>query len=78
MRGKSASSKKLSKMSKRAVKRKEIYVDHLRDQSKLTCLIHGPVHSAYECKVLNYFGFKNTKDRPSKECRQESVFNKKH
>ena len=77
MRGEADLSKTYSKTSKRAGKRKQRYVDILRDQSKLTCLFHGPLHSPDECKVLNYFGFKYTKDNPSTEFRQDHAFKKK-
>ena len=36
-------------------------------KSKPTCIIHAPVNSPDECKVLGDFGFKYTKSRPTKE-----------
>ena len=48
-------------------KRKQKYVDHLRDLSQLTCLIHGIGHSSYECKVFKYFGSKYDKVNPFKK-----------
>ena len=38
-------------MSESAGMRIKRCVDHPKDRSKLTCLIHGPVHSSDECKV---------------------------
>ena len=35
-------------------KRKKMYVYHMRDQWKFTCIIHGPGLSSDECKPLNY------------------------
>ena len=61
-------------MGKRSDKCKQRYVYHMRDGSKLTCLIHGPGHSSYKCKGLNYFGSKYTKIRHTKELRQDPVF----
>ena len=45
-------------MSEIAGKRRKMYLDHLNDRSKLTCLIHDPGHSSDECKVLGRFGNK--------------------
>ena len=42
MRREAASSKIYSGVGKRSGKRKQRYVDHLRGQSKPTCLIHSP------------------------------------
>ena len=76
MRGERALSKNYSEMSKTDGKRNQRYVDHPRYQSKLTCLIHGHGHSSDECNVLNGFGSKYTKIRPTKEVRQDIVFKK--
>ena len=59
-RGEVASSHTYSKMSERVGKRRKRYVDYLTGKSK-TCLIHGPSHSSYECKVLRDFGSKYVK-----------------
>ena len=74
MRGESASSKTHYKTSKRSGKRKQRYVYHLRDRSKLTCIINGLGHSSDECKGLNDFGYKYTKIRHTKERRHEPAF----
>ena len=42
MRGEFSSSKNYSKIDKLTGNFKQRYVDHLRDQSKLTFLIHAP------------------------------------
>ena len=68
MRGVATSSKKNSEMGNHTDKRKQRYVDHMRDRSKLTCLIHSPGHSSYECRVLNDFGTKYAKERPPRIC----------
>ena len=64
-------------MVKRSGKRKQRYVYHPRDLSKLTCLIHGPLHSSDEFKVFNYFVTTYTKDRPFEGLRQDTTFKKK-
>ena len=77
MRVESELSKTYVDMSKRAGKRKQGYVDHLRYRLKLTCIIHGPGNSSDECKVLNYFGSKYTKSRDYEENGQDPAFKKK-
>ena len=67
MRGEAASSKTYSDMSKLSGKCKQRYVDHPRDQSKITFLIRGPGNSSYEFKVLNDFGSEYSKSRTNKE-----------
>ena len=52
MRGESTSSSDYSKMSERADMCIKRYVYHLKDRSKLNCLIHGSGNYADECKVL--------------------------
>ena len=76
MRGEFTSSKTYSDMIKRDGIHKKRYVNHPRDQSKLTCLIRGPGHSSDECKVLSYFVSKNTKSRLNKERSQELTLKK--
>ena len=49
-------------------------VDCMKGRSKLICIIHGPEHSSYECKVLGNFGFKYYKSRPTKDRRHEPVY----
>ena len=63
-------------MSKHVGKRKQRYVDCMRNLSKLTCIIRGPIHSSGECKVLSDFGSKSTKIRSTMEFRQEPEFKK--
>ena len=58
-------------------KHKKRYVNHPRDQSKLTCIISGPGNSSDECKVLGDFGSKYTKIRPNKERSPELTLKKK-
>ena len=48
-------------MSESTVKCRKRYVDHPRDISKGTSLIHGPGHSSDECKVLGDFDYKYSK-----------------
>ena len=67
MRGEYASSYTYSKMRESARKRRNIYVEHTKDRSKPICIIHSPVHSSDECKVLGNFGFKYAKRRPTKD-----------
>ena len=50
-RGETTSSQTHYAMIERSVKRRKRFVDSLSVKSK-TCLIHGPGHSSYECKVL--------------------------
>ena len=66
MRGESALSNTYSEMGESSGKRRKRYVDHPKDISKLTCLIHVPGHSSYICKVLGDFGSKYYKIRPTK------------
>ena len=63
MRGEPTLSNCFSDMGKHSGKRKQRYVDHPRDQSKLTCLIHGPGNSSDERKVLNDFSTEYAKGR---------------
>ena len=53
-------------MSESAGKCRKRYVDNPKDWSRLTCLIHGPVYSPAECKVLVDFGYKCSKRIPIK------------
>ena len=48
-------------MSESAEKRRKIYAEYLKYNSKPTCIIHGPGHSLYEFKVLGDFGYKDDK-----------------
>ena len=45
-RGEAALSTTYYKMSESAGKRRRSYAEHIEDRSKLTCLVHGPVHSS--------------------------------
>ena len=53
-------------MSKSTDKRRKRYVDHPKDESKPTCIIHGPRNSSDECKVLGDFCSKYSRIRPTK------------
>ena len=73
----SALSNTYSDISKSVGKRRKNYVDHLKDRSKHTCLIHIPVHSSDECMILGDYGSKYSKRRPTKDCRYDpSTINK--
>ena len=56
-------------MGKRAAKHKERYVDCLRYQLQIICLIGVTINSSDQCKVLNGFGTKYAKGRPFKDRR---------
>ena len=62
-------------MGKRSDKRKQGYVDRMRNIYKVTCLIHGIVHSSDKLKVLKYIGTKHAEGGPFKDCRQDTTFN---
>ena len=64
-------------MGKRSGNRKQGYVNCPHDQSKLTCLIHGPGHSSEQNKLLNYFATKYSKGRHFKKRRQDPTSDKK-
>ena len=59
-----------SGVSRFSGKRIKIYVDHTKDRSKITCLIHVPVHLSCGFKVLGDFGSKYYKSIPTKNHRQ--------
>ena len=61
--GESALSNTYSNMSESSDKRRKIYVDNPKGESKSTCLIHGPGHSSDKYKVLGNFGSKYSKIR---------------
>ena len=71
MRGEAAFSTTYSEMSERAVKRRKMYVDHMKDKLKLTYLVHDHVHSSDAYKVLGDFGTKCAKVGPNKYLGQE-------
>ena len=54
-----------------------MYVDHPRDGSKLTFLIHASGHSSDEYNVLNDFGPKYAKESPLNEIMKDPVSSKK-
>ena len=58
MKGEAASSNTYSKPSESAGKRRKRYVDHPKDRSKLTYLIHEPANSSDKCKVWDELGSK--------------------
>ena len=47
-------------------KNRKWYVNHPKDRSKQTCLIHGSIHSSDECKILEDFGNIYVKISPTK------------
>ena len=55
-------------MSEITGKRRNIYVDHPKIRSKITCLIHGPGNSSDDCQVFGEFVNKYDKYRPNKDC----------
>ena len=63
-------------MGKCSGRRKQNYIDCPRDQSKLTCLIHGPGNLSDEWKLLNDFGTEYSKVRTFKDHSQEPTTNK--
>ena len=65
-RGEGAYSNTYSKTSESSGKLSKIYVDYPKGKYKHTGLIHGPVHSSYEYKVLGDFGSKYAKRRPTR------------
>ena len=65
-RGESASSNNYPNISESSVKCRKRYVYYPKGKSKTTCLIHGPGHLSYECKVLGDFGSKYAKSRSTK------------
>ena len=73
----SASSSTYYKMSENDGKHRKRYIDHPKDISKTTCLIHGPIYSSEECKILGDFGNKHAKEKPTKYLRQETATRKK-
>ena len=76
-RGQAVSSNIYSKVSESTVKRRKIYVQYPKVDSKPSCLIHVPVHSSDEFKVLGDFGSKHAKSRPTKDCGNDPVKIKK-
>ena len=54
-------------MSEGAVKLRKINVDHTKDISKYTCLIHGPGHLSDEFKFLGDFSSKYSKIRSNND-----------
>ena len=64
-RGESALSKTRTETWESSGKRRKRYIDNSKRESK-TCLVHGPVHSSGECKVLGYFGSKYMNGKPTK------------
>ena len=71
MRLEATSSTTHSKTSEISVKSRNRYLDHSKDRSKQTFLIHGHGHSSYECKFLGYSVTKCAKGIPTKDRRQE-------
>ena len=66
-RGESTLSNTYSEIIDNSGKRRKIYLDYTKGNSKPTCLIHVPGRLSDECKVLGYFGSKYDKIRPNKD-----------
>ena len=77
MRGESASSNTHSKTSESSGNIRKRYVDHLRDRSRHTSLIHGPDNSLDECNVLGEFGSNYSNIRPTKDHGHDTATRKK-
>ena len=75
MRREAVSSTTYFKISESVQKRRKRYAYHPKDRYKLTCLIHGPVHSSDEYKVLGDFGYKYCKIRSTKDRRKDPAKN---
>ena len=60
-------------MSESAGKRRYIYIDYPKGNSKTICLIHGPIHSSDECKVLGDFDSKYVIKRHTKDFGHDTV-----
>ena len=54
-------------MSEITGKHRKRYVDHPKDRSKPTCLIHGTGNSSDKFNVLGDFGYKYAKGRHTKD-----------
>ena len=67
MRGEAASSNTHSEMSERSRNHRKRYVEHPKDISKPTCIIHVSDYESDECNVLVGFGSKYAKSRPTKD-----------
>ena len=77
MIGESVSSNNYSQIRESSDKRIKWYVDNQKGGSKLTCLIHDPGHSSYECKVVGDLGSKYSKSRCTQYCRHEPTTQRK-
>ena len=64
-------------MNESTGKHRKRYVDHMKDISRITCLIHVTGHSPDEFKVLGDFGTTYAKDKPTKYCRHIPATRKK-
>ena len=64
-------------MSESTCKLRERYVDPTKDKYKQTCIIHGPIHSSDEYKVLGYFNSKYSRSRPTKDRGKDPIKMKK-
>ena len=76
MREEAASYNNYSQASEIYGKRKKRYVDHPKDWSKLTCIIHGPGNLSDECKVLGDFVNKYNKVGFTKDHMQDNATKK--
>ena len=73
MRGEAASSNSYSRINEIAGMRIKRYVNRLKDISSPNCLIHGPVYSSDECKVLGDLDSRYSKIMPTKDRRHDTV-----
>ena len=64
-----------SETSQSSCRRIKTYVDHPKDRSKHTCLIHGTGHSSDEFKVQGDLGSKYSKGRSTKDRVHETASN---
>ena len=63
-------------MTERAGKFRKGYLDHPKNISTVTCLVHGPVYSSYEFEVLRDSDFKYSNIRPTKDRGHEPSYKK--
>ena len=73
MRREATMSNKCSEMSESARNHRKSYVDHSKDTSRPTRLIHRPGNSSDEYKVLGDIGSKYSKIRHTKDRGQDLV-----
>ena len=64
-------------MSESAGKRRKRYVDHWKDRSKPTCIIHGPGHSSDKCRFLGDLSSRYATKISTKDCGHDNANRKK-